>query len=206
MERIRDSVSKSLPPLRIYTEELRELTSFLSETCETFTIMTCGYRLESIDELSQLPKHLAHDLDIEGTNPRVRVRLTPVGGDIHVYGGDVQCEGIAARIENILRAGRLRMPLLPGWVPVLSGLPLLVAAPSRHVPTIALAGIVAFLIVVWTVYDGFLKLRRYNTIIFKARQDCPSFWERKNDEIILLIVGAVVGSLITLLINALVGK
>ncbi len=204
MEQIRDSVSKSLPPLVIYLDELRELASFLDETCGTLVIETCGYRLNSIDEVSELPLRIGHVLEIKGTDPYLTVRLTRFGGDIYVSGGDTQSEGVAAAIERILLTGKVRLPLLPLWASMLSGMPLVIAAPSKHMPTIVLAGIVTFILFVWTMYGGYLTVRRHNTLVFKPKKDCPGFWERNKDKIILLVIGAVLGSLLTLLINTLV--
>ncbi|MFZ2098396.1 MAG: hypothetical protein WAV05_17325 [Anaerolineales bacterium] len=202
MEKISDSIFKTLPHLRLYRDEIEELYQFLIGIAdEKVIIETCGYRLSSIDEISQLSKDTTHDIQFSTNKPYIRIRLTAYSGDIYIGKGDVEAEGIASLIENILLKGKTYQPLLHNnpWLSFLPVIPLIVGIIMRNIFIIILGSVLFIASVVWLSVETHFSVTRYNIIIFHSRKNTLNFWKRNKDQIIMLIVGAVIGIAATVL-------
>lgn len=203
MEKIRDCISKDLPPLRLYRDEVQDLITFLSSHCkESILIETCGYRLESPDEFSQLPVERTNYLFVMSRKPYIQVRLTQTGGDLYIGDGSIESEGLASHIEEILLRGKILYPdiLNNRWVTFLISftLPIVIILSNNNlIRAIAALALLGF--GVWMLWDYYFLTKRFNTIIFKHRKEAPNFLKRKKDEIIILVIGAIIGAIITVL-------
>ncbi len=204
MQKIRSSISKKLPPLELYEDEIRELYDFLSALCkEPVVTQTCGYRLDSLDEIANLPKKKTNSLSFSCRQPYIEIRLTEVNGDIYIGSGDIEAEGIASRIESILFQGKVSIPFLPDtmWLSFLIYVPLAAGFFLADRILIIAGVLLIFLFIVWSVWEYRFKTQRYNTIIFSLRKNTPGFWHRNKDQIIMLLIGSVIGALVTLLVS-----
>src|SRR5690606_3913772 len=56
------------------------------------------------------------------------------------------------------------------------------------------------------IYGSWIKLRRNTKVKLIFKHEETSFWNRNKDQIILLIIGGVIGALIIYLINQITGK
>jgi hypothetical protein len=207
MERIRNSISKELPPLRLYLDDVRELHEFVRESAEEVTLSAGGYRLENSDELRQLPRSCIHDLQVSAYRPYINVRLTKVSAEVYVGSGDVEAEGIAARLEAILLNARAKVYLLPSyfWPGLIAAAPFWVGVflKSLAVSAVGIALLVAWLALL--AIDFRFRTMSYCTVIPVVRKDEANFWKRNKDHIVLLVIGAIIGSFVTVLVKAMVG-
>lgn len=103
MEKIKEPISKQLPPLVLYLDDIQELYEFLKETTkEPVVIETCGYRFISLDELSKFEKEKTNSFTIYYEEPylkydepyRVNLYLYQNRGLIFINRGDVKAEGM----------------------------------------------------------------------------------------------------------------
>jgi hypothetical protein len=128
MEKIRDSVNKELPPLRLYLDDLREVFEVLSKhRAKNIEILTCGYKVTNVDELGKLPEEQTRELYINSSEPYLHIWLTQSTGKIYTGDDSIESEGLASRIEKILLRGKIFYPYLPKnniWIAFLLGLPL----------------------------------------------------------------------------------
>lgn len=200
MEKIRNSISKDLPPLRLHLDELREVYEVLSKHCkEPATIQTCGYRLDNLDELGKLPAEQANELYISCLNPYLQIRLARTHGEIYIGDGSIESEGLVSRIEKILLQGKVLYPALPksNWISLLLGLPLAFGLFLEN-KILAISGaIIVLVVILWGWLNFNFVTKRYNTIVFKSRKEAPNFWKRNKDEIIMLVVGTIIGVVVT---------
>ena len=60
--------------------------------------------------------------------------------------------------------------------------------------------IISLPVIIW---EERLKTRMYSSIVFNTRKESPGFLVRNKDKIILLVIGSLVGALITMMINLL---
>lgn len=202
MKAIRRCTHRKLPPLRIYEDELRELYSFLTDTCEeSISIETCGYELDSIDECRNLPEKQSHEITISCKKPYLQIQLTQHYGEMYCGDANIEAEGIISRAEQILRKGERNHPrLTEKWwwlIPLFAGL-LGMGCASQSVSLIAVGTVL--LVLSWVVVVVEYRLS-YNTVVFALRKDAPSFWSRNKDQVLLLFIGAVVGSLFTIVVS-----
>lgn len=206
MEKIRDSISKDLPPLRLHLDELHEVYEVLSKYCkEAVTIQTCGYRISNLDELEKLPTEQTHELCISCHNPYLQIRLAQSHGEIYMGDGNIESEGLVSRIEKILLQGKILYPALPksNWISLLVGLPFAFGIFLENI-FLAIAGgiiIIVNILWVWLYFD--FKTNRHNTIVFKSRKELPNFWKRNKDEIIMLVTGTIIGVVVTKVVDLL---
>lgn len=201
MKEIRQSILRALPPLKLYEDELRDLWSFLSANCEgPITVKVSRFELDDIEEIRELPEEESHWLTITCTAPYLEVRLTPVSGEIYCGDGSLEAEGIVNRITEILERGSVRRLALPDkwWFSALLGVPLGIGVALKNAEVAAFG--LLLLVLFWAIggYELFWKTRRYTTVIFKRRKESPSFWGRNKDKLYLILIGAIVGSLVTL--------
>jgi hypothetical protein len=209
MEKIQDTVSKQLPALRLYLDELKALHEFLSQICKKpIAIRTCGYKLNTFDELSSLPKDSTHEISFNSLEPYLSVELTSYNGRIYLGDTGVQAEGIAAHIEKILLTGKIFHPNLTKYsflYGIFSGLPLFISFFGRNSDYVIFGLIWMLICFAWLLFDLFYyQQKNYNTIIFHLRKETPNFWKRNMDKIIMLIIGTIFGALVTSAIELLV--
>lgn len=207
MEKIRNSIKKNLPPLRLYLDELREVYEELSKHCEEpVTIQTCGYRLDNLDELGKLPAEQTNELFIHCLNPYLQIRLAPTHGEIYIGDDDIKSEGLASRIEKILLKGKVLYPALPksNWISFLFVTPLAFGIFLGNKILIFFGVSILLVVILWGWLNFEFVTKRYNTIVFKSRKEAPNFWKRNKDEIIMLVVGTLFGVIITKVIDLLI--
>jgi len=210
MKEIRNSISNSLPPLRIYRDKIEELYSFLNDICEdSVDIQTCGYSLDSIDEITDLPQEQTNSISFTCNHPYLQVILTPVHGEIYCSNADIKAEGIVSRTQQILLKGKVTRPFLPEhkWLSFILGLafgtPLGLGLLFNNVPVITFGGLLLLGWFVFVIWDYHFKRNSFCTIVFKSRKEAIGFWKRNKDQVVLLLIGAIIGTVITLLVGAI---
>ena len=186
MEKIRDSIRKELPPLRLYLDEVQELFDFVSDVGEGVTLQAEGFRLDSPQELKELPVGQIHNLSISADRPYLRVELRNSSAEIFLGGGDVESEGVASRIENILLKGKAKVYFLPSgfWVSLLSWMPLWFGIAIKNAVVSGIGIAIVIMYFVMSAMDGRFKFKRYSTVLPMSRKEVSSFWVRNKDQLL----------------------
>jgi len=206
MEKLKQSqfyLYRPLPILRLYLDEIHELYEFLSEQSKgKVSIYTCGYKLTSLDEISKLPKDITNEIRFTMEASNIQINLSHAGGHIFCTDTSMNTEGIVSRIEQIFQKCKPYKPIFyekSSWLSLLFGAPFLLGIIFFNLYLIivgAIIWIIAFSILLIEMnYD----LNRHNTIIFKRRKDATGFFNRNKDQIYLLLIGAVIGIVGTIL-------
>ena len=203
MEKIRDSIRKELPPLRLYEDEVSELYQFISSLAEDVTLQAEGYSLNSLAELKKLPVDHIHNLQISSPRPYLKVDLRHLSAEIYIGSGDIEAEGIVSRLESILLKGRARVHFVPSgfWGGLLASIPIWIGMVLKNIVIsgIGIAFAIAYVIIL--TIDTRFQLKRYTTILPMQRKEEESFWARNKDQLLLLIIGAIIGSVITMVVK-----
>ena len=201
MEKIKDSISKVLPPLRLYLDEVQELYDFVASVAENVTLEAEDYRLNSPEELKNLCVSNIHNLVIGAQRPYIKVELGHFFARIYLGSGDVKAVGIASTLESILLKGRAKVYFAPSGIVagILVGSSFSIGYTAKNVALtgICIAFAVAYFIIL--LIDQRFRLKRYSTVLPVRRKEAASFLARNKDQILLLIIGAVIGSGITIL-------
>ena len=210
MKEIRKAISKRLPPLRIYWEEIKELYLFLSGICEgSVVIQTWGYSLDSIDEIMNLTQEQTNSISFICNHPYLRVILTKHYGEIYCDDAGLETEGIVSRIQRILLKGKVTRLSEHVWLLNMLGLalgtPFLLGVLINNVPVIAFGGLLFLGFLTFLTWDYHLETNSFCTIVFKSRKEALGFWKRNKDQVFVLLIGALIGQGVIWFMGALIG-
>jgi len=209
MELIRDSITKELPPLRLYIDEITEVYSLLCSCCkEPIVIETCGYSLKTLEELSHLPKNETNRFHFRCRAPLcgdIDVWIRPCYGQISIQHNSLVAEGIASRIEDILLRGRVFVLFSAEgtWMPIIMGILTSVLIGASIISKNPFIVMLLFVFLCIQAREFFL-MAHYNTIIFLTRKNSPNFWKRNKDRIIVGCICATGGAITLKIVEAII--
>lgn len=206
VEKVPESVSWSVPKLRLYREDVAELLAIFARTAEQVEVEVGGYRLSEAEELTEVPIEETSALSIKATGPYVSLTLTHVNGWLYASGSaGAGARGLADEVRAFLIRRRDRIGTVGvrlGYVsPGLATSALLAAAAlyATGASSATVAGLL-LLAVAWVIYTWWASreaLRHHARIVLKPRAEAPGFFRRNGDKIILMLLGLVLGALLT---------
>jgi hypothetical protein len=215
MERRIQSYGEHLKPATLYRDDIEKIVEALREISPTIKLSSDEYHFADLKELCESKKDFFTHLEIESENPYISAGFHRNKIWLFIYQDTPQSRGTFEKIKRIINH-RARLPL---WV--ISILGTLSAAISGGIclfwfllrvfqnkwtsPTI-IYGVFLIVCILWTWWMLYTLFYRYSIIIPKYRIEAPGFWKRNSDKVILVIISAVIGSLLTLLIKNLTGK
>ncbi|MBR0965043.1 hypothetical protein JQ554_14015 [Bradyrhizobium diazoefficiens] len=179
-----------------------EIVSSLKQYAEV-SISTADYEFKSLDELKE---HVGAQatlfvLDIDTAKPFVSIDLTRMEARLYISAGPqaaqllLELDGILSRCQRPFPwAYRFWFVMLLSALSFglniffLNGRPELVA----QIASLALSGLS-----LWPFWVGYVNVRRVCVIKMQRRSERRSFFERNQDQLIMLLVGALVGGLVT---------
>jgi len=144
MKKLRNSISADLKPLIIYEDELLEIYSFLKEICdENIIIKTCGYELDTINEIKELPVSKTHEIRFECNQPYLHIELLTHSANIYCGDTGIEAEGVVARAKEVLSKGERKTTGIHNhpWLSFFIGIPLMIGLFKANWP-LAIIGII----------------------------------------------------------------
>ena len=203
MKKILQSYGESIRPVRIYLDELEDIIGFLDGTCEEIVIQCGNMLLDNLDELSTLNKELVHDLTIRGKRPYVSLDMKPDDIWLNIGEDTPVSRGLFEKIKAVLVRCRrpftriLHSGYFVGFALGLSINGVAYGIYKEFKVLVALSLVLFAVSVFWTFY-GFQDWRkRYTVVVLKHRIESPGFGKRNRDKIVLVIISALMGALIT---------
>jgi len=208
MEKVKISHGEHLRLVTLYRDDLENLVKIFHELTGAIDIQTAGYRLANLEELPQLRTDTIDSLALRCHDPYVSLTIEP--GRIWLYIDDnspVQrglFEKIKAYINSKYPLGRwvLDNSIMPGNLGGAS-LALLVMGAMRGSNlflTIGIAGVILSFFWIWWAIFG---VRKRRIMILTRRSEASNFLVRKKDDLILAIVSALLGALVTFVVTKL---
>jgi hypothetical protein len=171
VRRRKTPISRPLPPLKIYIDDVERVVEILREHCQSVEVATEDYELDGVDELEGLEEERIDALEIQAFDPQIKVTLDPAGAVVYADDPSPKNKGIVGDIVELLRQRRRS-----AWY--------------------------AFLL---RNKEGNIT-RGYSTIVLKRRAEDVGFFFRKRDDILLLVVGAAIGSAATIATQAVLSQ
>jgi hypothetical protein len=205
MERIKPPLTKSYPPLVLGVADLEALEDVLRTAVKDYAAYSGNYKYTSIAELSaHVGKKRIHNLKFEGSKPYTSLTFAPHDARVYVGDDDLVNAGLFQKIDAILtpRVRRFsiiydpRMLVLIG--PAVAGVSALVGGQHRAVLPIVVGVVLAV-----TIWSGWISIKRHSVIDLSASPE--TFWARNRDQILVAVIAAVVGSVVTLIATRLLG-
>ena len=196
MEKVRKqkSFDQSYRSVVLWSEDLAEIMSLLSEKAKDVRLSTDDYIFKTVEEAKEhFGSQVQFAMEITSSSPFVRLEFSRMAVRLHVSSGP-QSAQLFHDINAVL-VRRQRSAFYSWWwlVPIV-----LAGVASRFFPEQENAITVAQLVcTAWYLWVLFVTLRRTSVITLQRRSEARPFFERNKDQLILLLIGGVVGGLIT---------
>jgi hypothetical protein len=180
----------------------------VSEACSDVDLSTEDYDLENVDELSQIGIPVITDFSITGRNPYISIRMSPSSVRVEVGDNRPTERGLFEAVREHLESRRVLWIWLLGKLGWLSGgfMGLLAFLPLAGLPDWAALtiGILLTAMSVGTAYASLKAAGSWQTRIYISNDVPQSFFVRRRDEIVIALIGALLGGVVTLVASALV--
>src|SRR4030043_175056 len=106
MRKIKKPISIKIRPIRLFLEDVKEIENVFKEHCETYTILTDDYELESLEELEKIGKEKITGLSFKSSKPDISLNISKNG--VSIYSSpdneDITSTGILSKLKDILSA------------------------------------------------------------------------------------------------------
>lgn len=204
MKRKANFLLKSLPPVRLYLDDIDDFIHKIQSVCEKIKFSTKDYEFESFEELKENCGKKIKELTITG------ISLSPwmtISISVKKFAVHLSTDGTSETIIGIWHSLKSSLQKQSGWyssflIPwfwfiilafSMSGLGIyLDASHSNPSPKLfffnPIFDSVAFLLIL-----SLLIRWKGSTIYLERRHLVPGFWTRNLDDIIKLIIGAAIG-------------
>jgi len=207
MRKVKKPIRKELPPVKLYLDDLESICAILKQGAKSIDITTEDYEVKDIKQLKNLEIKKIHLLEIECREPYIHVEFYPSWATIYFAEDSTYNRGLLSQIEDVLNKRKVFIGrfLTSSWAPALSGM--LVGASffamvimfARQLMSYAwLCLALTLLFTLFTIFVFRIGLKCYSTIVLLERKERVSFWERNSDQILVAIIAALIGSLITI--------
>ncbi|MBP6860286.1 MAG: hypothetical protein KBC38_01845 [Candidatus Pacebacteria bacterium] len=197
MERIDNSLRKYFPPVKLYIEDLIEIEKILKEASREVTLSDGEHKYESIEELARKRDgEILNSLKISAGSPYISLELEAYIASIYSASSQGIAAGIYYRTSQVLHR-RLRRPSV-AYSYVLIMLTNLSFVIASLFTTSALLKIGSGLSFLWILWVAYIQMFRHSTVILYEKYKQKNFFSRNKDQIILLLIGAVLSAAITI--------
>ena len=187
----------------IWWDDLTEIVSALKQHAAEVHVSTEDYLFKSLDELKEHVGAQAtlYTLDVNTLKPSVSIDLARLGSRLHISAGPqaaqllLDLDGILSRCQRPFPwAYRFWFAMLLSTVVLVLNVFYLNTRPEMvaQIASVALNGVG-----LWPMWVAYVNVRRSCVIKMERRSDRRSFFERNQDQLIMLLMGAVVGGFVT---------
>ena len=214
MKKIKKSHRKMIEPVVLYFDDLEKIIEIFKEASNDIEISTDEYELETIKEIKESDKEILNSLSIMIHEPYVSLELKPNEVWLYISEDEPVSRGVFEKIKQLLSSRRQKLYWLAkiNWISggmfygAIAGSSVLFLGPGileKNIYNILLGCSILILGLILSLWSYNLWMKRHSIIYTKRRIESTSFWNRKKDDIVLAIIFAIVGSIITLLITQL---
>ena len=217
MKKINHSLRRSVTPVKIYFYDVTNIIDLLNEVePRTLEISTKDHIL-SLEELKKLEKDEINYLQITCHDPHICLEFnsSSIINDVNIFVGEESTLviGLANRIIDILKKRRKFITRFQNqtyawglmalyiFVMIVSGVVL-----EKNNFLNVLFGAYAFVLFVLIQILYALPSIQKNIIVLDVKNNRPSFYKRKKDEILLVIISAAIGAMMYAAVDILILK
>jgi hypothetical protein len=207
MKQSNRSITKKIRPVILYLDEIKKIVELIEEQAKLDVIKISGdlhnYETTSsveIDDFASLQETHFHDVEIRCLQPYISVRLSGSFGEVYVSEDTILSKGLSEKIIEIIRC--CERPF--AWFTTAVWLPAVTAYLSviMLLKEFSLSAFAIFACsLIWFYASWTLSFQRYCTLILRSRKANTNFFQRKKDDLYMVvastIIGGVIGGLIT---------
>lgn len=202
MKRTSTHLGKHIPPVNLYREDLSAIAEALTQDNGKLGIRTDEFEYDSIDELVSNSEDSLDGLSLKREIPYVSVDFDSRGG-VWLYSekNSLIARGIFAEIQEILESNRrFSYFVLRRFV---EGSSWLGAAGLGAFAAVGYWREVTLSVLLLLINIAFLFVKPRSIISRDLRAQTKNFWQRNSDQIVVALIAAVTGSIVTLAATAL---
>ncbi len=211
MQKLTKSHGEHLRPVTLYLEDLEHIVDVLSEVSDKVSISTGDYALEDLKQLTELKRESINELSLSIKEPYVSLDLMPNSIWLYISKDDAVSRGAFEKIKQVLLQSRrpftglLHESSFTGLLSAVGFYPLIYGIVRGNWLFITVGIALIAMGIIWFWYGFQDKFKRFSVIIPRYKSQAPSFFKRNSDAILLSIISAIAGGLITLAIVKLTG-
>jgi hypothetical protein len=211
--------SQKILPVKLYREELQELSGIFGRYCESYKISDDDFVYDSLDEMGKSAKAAISKLEIVGINPTVKLTLSRNGSWLQQINDKSEMSPdeidkrdlVFSRVKDFLNEHKTSTALFlhPGAV-VLYGFMMVILSlvgisvwrPKSGYPFL----LIPLIVFVTSILQAFGSTVRNNIghVTVKPRPEATSFFKRKKDELLMLVIGTVLGGIFGAVVTLIV--
>lgn len=186
---------------------MQEIETLFKENCESYTIETDNYQYESIDEITKSGVKHVESLKINGTNPSVSLDFDIWGSDVSSFESKGKANSFAFLLRDRMRSKESRLIFVATsyiyQIIVYSAVyfSAIIFIKDKYIKNIVSLLIMVLFFVYLFLFQLYLKIPKNAIIYFFNREERGGFFKRNADKLLLIIISAVLGSIVTLIVN-----
>jgi hypothetical protein len=209
MKRKDVSIHKNFGPVALYYDDLSRIVGILeSNGIDNLKFATDEYEFSSLEELEELDVEFLNNFEINSRGNGFWIHIGKYGTSIYSPKKTGEFYAAFTLVVEYLKKKRRKLRIL--YSPLFSGLTLGVFPvylfeniKSMDAYKILIAFLL-FLVGALTTYNALvLGIEKANLIFLKRKLENPGFFKRNKDSLILVIIGSIIGAIITKIIEFL---
>lgn len=206
---------KRFPPVKLYLDAIEKLVEVFELNNILYTIdVNEEYKYEKLSDLKEDEKYTKiKSFRIQSIRPYVSVYFKKNGAHLYTELDDIESTGLFNKLNDIIAKRQKRPSFLYSLYTIWAINILYVAVSllnfySTGSKTERIILHFLFLVIFATLvgYIFYQRMKRFSTIYLFKKESQPSFFTRNKDQIVLVLVGAVVGALLTALAEYYLNK
>lgn len=207
LEKRKNKRFEDFPSATLYLDDLSEMLATLAEVCDRVELKTGDYTISEPVELeilaSKFPNGRFGHVYLQGYDPYVSVDIRMSGVSAYISDETLELCGLVSKIRDIVQR-RKKRNLHPGWL--FSALSFSAASVGtlQIMSKEYLTGSLLIMLSLASI-PSIVSYEMKNTVIVhtQPRASVKSFFERKKDDIVLVVIATLFGGFVTYLITKL---
>lgn len=202
MKRLNTSLGIHLPPVTLFREDIATIAETLTQNDGKLFLKTEKYEYDSLDELLSNQEDTLFKLSLRRDQPHISVDFDgSIGVWIYASNDDLFSKAIFFELKSLLESKRrgshfvvAKITKVMGWLGALGGGAFAVAGDWTSAALL-------WMLIPLDIIFSFAKHRSGISTELMAQR--KTFWQRNSDHIVVALIGAIAGAVITFIITAL---
>ena len=203
MERVTTKRFDDFPATTLYIDDFSEIIDTLFEACKRIEIKVGEYKITDKAELQALaekfPDGRFSDVRIEAYDPYISFDFRSFAVSAYVSHDSIELRGVISKVRDIVARGKKKRPSLP--ISTLSYITVAVGVWQLLSKEYFLGAVLLLLSLAVIPLAVRFDMKNNVVIHSKRRGEVTSFLQRKRDDILISLISAILGGVVTYLLT-----
>jgi hypothetical protein len=198
-QKIEKSYDRDYGPVVLWLDDIKEIYERLKATASDVEISNKDYKFDNLESvINYFDGHTQYQMVVSASKPYVRYSCHRHGSSLRVGSGPSSAELFLELDEIIGRRQRKPKWAYSWWIMLV----LMALGPLQFLfleDTARRLGILAIQLILfaWFMRAMFIGLRRGSVIHMVKRSEAPDFLKRNKDQLLMMVISALVGGILT---------